>query len=230
MTENVILQNEVRRLHNVVQNSKIETAELCSTFGRLANDWSETVKKINAIHDQQTKNYERRIEALEKTNEQLMKENEKMKKVIEDFKKLESEFEKQKRILRLGQIAYKLETLVSEYVFPGDDKASKRARYGTNLNSLTGKINNLKDERLREAALSHLEGLNKEMFEDWFLGIMKELKNSRLDTAHPNIGTYEEMKSVIHEEFSDDDKREDILEALERLKEMYEKLNRNFGE
>ncbi len=226
----MILQNEVRRLHNVVQNSKIETAELCSTFGRLANEWSETVKQINAIHDQQTKDYKRRIEALEKTNKQLVKENEKMKKVIEDFKKLESEFKKQKRILRLGQIAYKLETLVSEYVFPGDDKASKRARYGTNLNSLEAKINNLKDERLREAALSHLEGLNKEMFEDWFLGIMKELKNSRLDTAHPNIGTYEEMKSVIREEFSDDDKREDILEALERLKEMYEKLNRNFGE
>jgi hypothetical protein len=217
-------------MHNVVQNSKIETAELCSTFGKLANDWSQTVKQINAMHDQQRKDYERTIEALEKTNEQLVKENEEMKKVITDFKKLESEFEKQKRLLRLGQIAYKLETLVSEYIFPGDDKSSKRARYGTNLKSLKEKIGKLKDTRLREAAMSRLEGLNDEMFEDWFLGIVKELKTSRLDTAHPDLGSYEEMRSMINEEFRDGDKREDMLTTLERLQEMYEKLNRNFGE
>ena len=132
----MILREDVRRMHTVVQNSKIETAELCVSFGKLANDWSETVKEINAMHDKQTKEYERRIKALEKTNEQLVKENEEMKKVIADFKKMESEFEEQKRILRLGQIAFKLEELVSECVFPGEDRASKRARYGTNLKSL----------------------------------------------------------------------------------------------
>lgn len=113
-------------MNNVLQNSKIDTADLCSTFGRLAQEWSETVKQINANHDKERKFYERKIEALEKTNEQLLKENEEMKKAIEDFKKLELEFKKQKRLLRLGQIAYKLEILVSEYIFPGDDKASKR--------------------------------------------------------------------------------------------------------
>jgi hypothetical protein len=68
------------------------------------------------------------------------------------------------------------------------------------------------------------------MFEDWFLGIVKELKTSRLDTAHPDLGSYEEMRSMINEEFRDGDKREDMLTTLERLQEMYEKLNRNFGE
>jgi cell division protein FtsB len=217
-------------MHNVVHNSKIETAELCSTFGKLANDWHETVKKINAMHDEQRKDYERRIEALEKTNEQLAKENEEMKKAIEDFKKMELEFEQQKRIFRLGQIAFKLEALVSEYVFPGEDKASKRARYGTNLKSLKGKIDKLKDSKLQEGARSRLQGLNEEMFEDWFLGIVKELKNLRLDSAHPNLGTYEELKSMITEEFGDEHKREDMLEALERLQEMYTKMERNFGE
>ena len=226
----MILRDEVRRMHNVVQNSKIETAELCSTFGKLANDWHETVKKINAMHDEQRKDYERRIKALEKTNEQLAKENEEMKKAIEDFKKMELEFEQQKRILRLGQIAFKLEALVSEYVFPGEDKASKRARYGANLKSLKGKIDNLKDSKLQEGARSRLQGLNEEMFEDWFLGIVKELKNLRLDSAHPNLGTYEELRSMITEEFGDEDKREDMLEALERLQEMYTKMERNFGE
>lgn len=218
-------------MHNVVQNSKIETAELCSTFGRLANDWSETVKQINAMHDKQKKDYEKRIEALEKTNQQLLKENQEMRKVIADFKKLESEFEKQKRILKLGQIAYKLEILISEYVFPGEDKASKRARYGANLKSLKEKIGNMKDRRIREKASTRLEGLNEEIFEDWFLGIVKELKSSRLDAAHPNLGTYEEMEAVINEEFSDDDdKREDMLTALQHLQEMYQKLERRFGE
>ena len=218
-------------MHSVVQNSKIETAELCATFGRLAQDWSETVKQINAVHDKQKKDYEKRIENLEKTNQQLLKENQEMRKVIADFKKLESEFKKQKRILKLGQIAYKLEILVSEYVFPGEDKASKRARYGANLKSLKEKIGNLKDQRMREKASARLEGLNEEIFEDWFLGIVKELKSSRLDTAHPNLGTYEEMKVVINEEFgNDDDKREDMLTALQHLREMYEKLGRRFGE
>ena len=83
-------------MHNVVKNSKIDTTELYAKFGRLAEDWSETVKQINAIHDEQKKEYEKRIEVLEKTNQQLLKENEEMKKVIADFKKLESEFEKQK--------------------------------------------------------------------------------------------------------------------------------------
>ena len=217
-------------MHKVVQNSKIETAELCSTFGKLADDWSEMVKQINEIHDEQKKEYEKRIEGLEKMNEQLLKENKKMKKVIEDFKNLESEFQQQKRILRLGQIAYKLESLVSEYVFPGDDKASKRARYGTNLKSLKGKVDNLTNQKVKEAALSRLEVLDKEMFEDWFIGIVKELKSSRLDTAHPDLGSYEEMRSVINEEFSDDDKREDMLTALEHLQEMYKKLERDFGQ
>ena len=226
----MILREEVRRMHTVVQNSKIETAELCVSFGKLANDWSETVKEINAMHDKQTKEYERRIKALEKTNEQLVKENEEMKKVIADFKKMESEFEEQKRTLRLGQIAFKLEELVSEYVFPGEDRASKRARYGTNLESLKGKIDNLKDKQLQEGARSRLEGLNEEMFEDWFVGIVKELKKKRLDSAHPNLGTYEEMRSMINQEFSDEDKRGDILEALDRLQEMYTKMKRHFGE
>ena len=229
-TENFLLRNEVRRMHNVVQNSKIETAELCSKFGKLANDWSETVKQINAMHDDHRKDYERRIKALEKTNEQLVKENEEMKKVIADFKKMESEFEEQKRTLRLGQIAFKLEELVSEYVFPGADRASKRARYGTNLKSLKGKIDNLKDQKLQEGARSRLEGLNEEMFEEWFLGIVKELKKKRVDSAHPNLGTYEEMRSMINQEFSDADKRADMLEALDRLQEMYAKMERNFGE
>ena len=217
-------------MHNVVQKSKIETAELCSKFGKLANDWSETVKQINAMHDDHRRDYEQRIKALEKTNEHLVKENEEMKKVIADFKKMESEFEEQKRILRLGQIAFKLEELVSEYVFPGEDKASKRARYGANLKSLKAKIDNLKDKKLQEGARSRLEGLNDEMFEDWFLGIVKELKNLRLDSAHPNLGTYEEMRLMINKEFSDEDKRGDILEALDRLQEMYTKMERNFGE
>ena len=230
MQENLTLRVELGKMHNVVQNAKIETAELSSTFGKLANDWSEAVKKLNAIHDEQKKEYERRIEALEKTNEQLVNENEKMKKVIEDFKKLESEFKKQKRLLRLGQIAYKLESLVSEYVFPGDDKASKRARYGTNLKSLKVKVDNLTNQKVKEAALSRLEVLDKEMFEDWFIGIVKELKSSRLDTAHPDLGSYEEMMSVINEEFSDDDKREDMLTALEHLQEMYKKMERDFGQ
>ena len=231
MDENVVLRRELQKMHNVVQNSKIETAELYTKFGRLAEDWSETVKQINAIHDEQKKDYEKRIEVLEKTNQQLLKENEEMKKVIADFKKLESEFEKQKRILKLGQIAYKLEILVSEYVFPGEDKTSKRARYGANLKSLKEKIDNMTDQRVREKASARLEGLSEEIFEDWFLGIVKELKSSRLDIAHPSLGTYEEMEEVINEECSnDDDKREDMLAALQHLQEMYKKLGRKFGE
>ena len=218
-------------MHNVVQNSKIETADLYATFGRLADDWSQTVKQINAIHDEQKKDYKKRIEALEKTNQQLLKENEEMKKVIADFKKLESEFEKQKRILKLGQVAYKLEMLVSEYVFPDEDKTSKRARYGAKLKSLKEKIGNMKDQRVREKASARLEGLSEEMFEDWFLGIVKELKSSRLDTAHPSLGIYQEMVEVINEECTnDDDKREDMLAALQHLQEMYKKLGRKFGE
>ena len=75
-----------------------------------------------------------------------------------------------------------------------------------------------------------MEHLNEEMFEDWFLGIVKELKNSRVDTAHPDLGSYEEMAAVINEEFSDDDKKEDMLIALKHLQEMYKKLERPFGE
>ena len=80
------------------------------------------MKQINAIHEEQKKDYEWTTAQREPGNEESYR----------SFKKLESEFEKQKRILKLGQIAYKLEMLVSEYVFPGKNKASKRARYGAN--------------------------------------------------------------------------------------------------
>ena len=47
---------------------------------------------------------------------------------------------------------------------------------------------------MREKASARLEGLNEEIFEDWFLGRVKELKSLRLDTAHPNLGTYEKWR------------------------------------
>ena len=209
---------------HVVKNSKIETAELCTKFGTMAEDWSESGKQINGIPDEQKKDYEKRIKVLETTNQRLLKENEEMKNVVENL-------EKKTRKLKLGQIAYKLDILVSEYVFPGEDKVSKMARYVANLKSLKEKIGNMKNQRVREKASARLKGLNEEMFEDRFLGIVKELKTSRLDTAHPNLGTYEEMEEVINEECSNDDgKREDMLAALQHLQEMYKKLGRKFGE
>ena len=223
MDENVVLRREVQKMH-VVKNLKIETAELRTKFDTMAEDWSESGKQINGTPDEQKMDYENRIEVLEKTNQQLLKQNEEMKNVLQDF-------ENKTRKLKLGQIAYKLDILVSEYVFPDEDKVSKMARYVANLKSLKEKVGNMKNQRVREKASARLEGLSEEIFEDWFLGIVKELKSSRLDIAHPSLGTYEEMEELINKECSnDDDKRKDMLLALQHLQEMYKKLGRKFGE
>ena len=223
MDENVVLRREVQKMH-VVKNLKIETAELRTKFDTMAEDWRESGKQINGTPDEQKMDYENRIEVLEKTNQQLLKQNEEMKNVLQDF-------ENKTRKLKLGQIAYKLDILVSEYVFPDEDKVSKIARYVANLKSLKEKVGNMKNQRVREKASARLEGLSEEIFEDWFLGIVKELKSSRLDIAHPSLGTYEEMEELINKECSnDDDKRKDMLLALQHLQEMYKKLGRKFGE
>lgn len=221
----------MQKLQLALQNSKLETADLYGQFGKLAQDWAETVKQLNILNENHRKDYEARIGALEKTNEQLLSENNRMKKVIEDLNKMKSEFEKQKRKLRLGQIGFQLDILVSEYVFPGDDKASKRARYGTKLKSLKGKIEKMQDDMMKQGAKRRIQNLDKEMFEDWFLGMVDDMKKVRVDTAHPDLGTYEEMQQVINDEFGeDDDKRNDLLVVLEHLNQMYKLLNRRFGE
>ncbi|XP_046839467.1 uncharacterized protein LOC124433693 isoform X5 [Xenia sp. Carnegie-2017] len=229
LAENNRLRREVEQLQNVVTNSKLDMAEMYSKFGELANDWSNVVKHLEEMQLQQKNNYEARIKSLEEKNEQLVKENEEMKKIIKDFEKVKLEFEKQKRQLKIGQVACKLEKLVSEYVFPGQDKASKRARYGTNLKSLKRKIDSLNDQNVQDHAKLRFPELDKALFEDWFIGVVKKMKCSRLDTAHPNIGTYEEMKAVISEEFSDPDECDDMLIALDHLREMYLKMQRPFG-
>ena len=220
----------MEQLQNVVTNSKLDMAELYSKFGELANDWSNVVKHLEEMQLQQKNNYEARIKSLEEKNEQLMKENEEMKKVIKDFEKVKLEVEKQKRQLKIGQVAYKLESLVSEYVFPGQDKASKRARYGTNLKSLKRKIDSLNDQNVQDHAKSQFSKLNKELFEDWFIGLIQIMKYSGVDITNPNIGTYEEMKAVINEEFGDQVEHDDMLIVLDHLREMYLKMERPFGE
>lgn len=228
--ENLYLQSEVEKLRNALQNSKVDNAELYSKFGELARGWAETVKVLNEIQLRQKKDYENTIGELKKTNELLMQENNEMKKVIEDLKKMKFEFEKQKRTLKLGQIGFRLDTLVSEYVFPGDDRASKRARYGTKLTSLKGKVDNMQDESMKENATKRLAYLDEEMFKDWFLGMVDDMKSSRVATAHPDLGTYEEMQEIINDEYrDDDDMRKDSLVVLERLNKMYKLLNRQFG-
>lgn len=196
----------------------------------MARDWAETVRELNKIHESQKKDYENTIDLLRKTNEQLLKDNNEMKKVIEDLKKMKFEFEKQKRKLRLGQIGFQLDTLVSEYVFPGDDRTSRRARYGTKLTSLKGKVDNMQDESMKESATKRLANLDEEMFKDWFLGMVDDMKSSRAATAHPDLGTYGEMQEIINDEYKDDDyMRKDSLVVLERLNKMYKLLNRQFG-
>ncbi|XP_046857964.1 uncharacterized protein LOC124451361 [Xenia sp. Carnegie-2017] len=212
--DNTKLREKLRQMQNALTNSKLDTAEMYSKFGEYANDWSNVVKHLKEMLLQQKNNYEARIKSLEEKNEQLMKENEEMKKVIKDFEKVKLAFEKQKRQLKIGQVAYKLESLVSEYVFPGQDKASKRARYGTNLKSLEKKIDSLNDQNVQDHAKSRFPELDKAL----------------LKIAHPNIGTYEEMKAVITEEFSDPDERDDMLTALDQLRKMYLKMERPFGE
>ena len=206
-------------------------AEMYSKFGELANDWRNVVKHLEEMQLQLKNNYEARIKSSEEKNEQLMKENQEIKKVIKDFEKVKLEFEKQKRQLKIGQVAYKLESLVSEYAFLGQDKASKRARYGTNLKSLKRQCGlGFNDQNVQDHAKSRFPELNKELFEDWFIGLIQNMKYSGVDTAHPNIGTYEEMKAVITEKFSDPDERDDMLIALDHLREMYLKMERPFGE
>lgn len=84
---------------------------------------------------------------------------------------------------------------------------------------------------MQEDAKERMNKLKEEIgFEDWFLGIVKEMKKVRVDTAHLDLGTYEEMEEIIMDECKDDDdKRDDMLRALERLGKMYELLKRSFG-
>ena len=236
----------------------METAELSEKFGELAKSWKEMMRQIKAEHDENKTEYERRIDALEKMNEKLMKENAEMKKVIANFEKIQFELqetneklvrdnEETKRIianleekqtvsekerikLTVGQIAFKLESLVSEYVFPGANRASRRARYNLKLKSLRSKIEKLEDENMQNEAMSRLNDLDGEMFERWFLDMVDDLKKRRLDTAHPKFGSYEEIEAVINDEFDEDDERKDVLKALKHVQVMYRKLNRPFGE
>ena len=201
-----------------------------SNFGQLANNWAETVRQLNAFIENQKKDYEARIGKLEETNTRLLEENNEMKKLIEDLTKMKSEFEKQKRKLKLGQIGFQLDILVSEYVFPGSDRASTRARYGLKLKSLKGKIDKISDETRKNDATERIGNLEEEMFEEWFLGMVDDIKVSRVDAAHPDLGTYEEMQKIINDEFKeDDDKCADLLVVLEHLNQMYKLLNRQFG-
>ena len=230
MRENIKLKNVIMKLQAVVQNSKFETADLCSTFGKFADDWAQSVRQLNALIDDQKKDYEARIGKLEETNARLLEENNEMKKLIEDLTKMKSEFEKQKRKLKLGQIGFQLDILVSEYVFPGSDRASTRARYGLKLKSLKGKIDKMSDEARKNDATERIGNLEEEMFEEWFLGMVDDIKVSRVDAAHPDLGTYEEMQKIINDEFKEDDaKRADLLVVLEHLNQMYKLLNRQFG-
>ncbi|XP_046851985.1 uncharacterized protein LOC124445311 [Xenia sp. Carnegie-2017] len=237
LAENARLKGEMQQLQSALTNSKLDTAEMYSKFGEIVNDWIKEVNDlINVVNDlkkmqlEMNNDYEARIKSLEEKTERLIMENEKMKKVIKDFEKMNLEFEKQKRRLKIGQVAYKLERLVSEYVFPGQDKASKRVRFGANLKSLKRKIDSLNDQNVQDHAKSHFSKLNKELFEDWFIGLIQIMKYSGVDITNPNIGTYEEMKAVINEEFGDQVEHDDMLIVLDHLREMYLKMERPFGE
>ena len=244
-------------MKDALANSKLETAEMSERFGELAKSWQEMMRQIKSDHDVSRVEYERRIEALEKANERLTKENAEMRNVIANFQRLQEELKetnerllkdneetkkivadlKEKQLqsdeervkLTVGQIAFKLESLVSEYVFPGNNRVSTRARYNLKLKTLRSKIENLKDEGIKEQAISRLNDLDKEMFENWFLDMVDDLKQSRLYLAHPVLRSYQEMEGVINDQCQDEEEREDKLKALKHLQTMYEKLNRPFG-
>ncbi|XP_028418231.1 coiled-coil domain-containing protein 89-like [Dendronephthya gigantea] len=257
--ENASLREKVRKMKDALANSKLETADMSEQFGELAKSWKEMMRQMKSDHDESRNEYEIRIEALEKANERLMMENAEMKRVIANFERLQTELkeandklirdnEETKKIvadlrekhlqseeervkLLVGQIAFKLESLVSKYVFPGTDRASKRARYNLQLKTLQGKIEKMRDEEgVKEQATARLSDLDKEMFESWFLDMVDDLTQSRLYLAHPELGSYQEMENAINDYCEDGEEREDKLKALKHLQTMYGKLKLPFGQ
>ena len=186
--------------------------------------------KENADLKKVITNFEKLQFELKEANKMLVEEHKETKKIIANLAEKQAISEKERIKLTVGQIAFKLESLVSEYVFPGENKASRRARYNLKLKSLRSKIEKLEDVNMQNEAMSRLNDLDGEMFERWFLDMVDDLKKRRLDTAHPKFGSYEEIEAVINEEFDEDDEREDVLKALKHIQIMYQKLNRPFGE